>query len=136
MSVKKKILWALLLLISVCGTFLIGGLFGFRLGYAYCVFNRSASEAYITLSALESVNAGNIKSTQDQLELRLDTHIVEHWSGFDNKLFRILPYKTDAVNALMKKVALYRAMRPSKTDRLEVKNCIDEVVARYNVKPN
>lgn len=137
MHIAKKILWVLLILISLCGAFVIGGLFGFQQGYAFSVFSRSASEAYKTLSELESVNASNIKLTQDQLEARLDTYIVEHCSGLDNRLFSLFPYNnSDAVNSLMKKVASYVAMHPSRTDRTEVKNCIDTIVARYNAKSN
>jgi hypothetical protein len=137
MSRIKKALWGLLLLIILCGSFYAGGIIGFNRGYAYSVFSRSPTEAYLTLSALESVNSGDIIAVKKQLESQLDTHIIEHWSGLSNKpvtLFNMLPYDAKSVNKLMSKVAAYRAQQPSTSDDPIIKECINDVIGRYSNK--
>jgi len=132
----KRVTWVITVLITICAAFFIGSFIGFKEGYAFGVFHRSASEAYLTLTQLQSLNAGNVKSTKNSLEQRLDTYIIEHSAGLDNKLFMALLPGQDSIYTLMKEVALYRAAKPSTFDNKIIKDGIDTVVARYIAKPN
>jgi len=132
----KRVTWIIFILITICSAFFFGSIVGFNQGYAFSAFYRSTSEAYLTLTELENLNTGYVKLTKDSLERRLDTYIVEHSTGMDNKLFRALVPNQDSVNRLMKEVALYRVARLSTFTDKTIKDRINTVVASYIAKPS
>ena len=134
MSIVRKVLWSLLLLILLSGAFFTGGYIGFTNGYAYRSFYASTTDAYITLRTIEAINSRKAAAAREDLEQQLDTRIVEHWAGLVNKpLDYFSPVKQDeeVVKNLMSKVAAYRRRHPSKTADPDTINAIEAVATRY-----
>ena len=135
MSIVRKVLWSLLLLILLSGAFFTGGYIGFTNGYAYRSFYASTTDAYITLRTIEAINSRKAAAAKEDLEQQLDTQIVEHWVGLVNKplnYFSPARQDEDVVKNLMSKVAAYRKGHPSKTTDPDIKNAIEAVITLYD----
>ncbi len=133
-SKYKKVLLSILFVMFVCVAFIVGGFIGFNNGYSYRVFQASVGGSYSTFRAIQMINSGDIKGAKNHLEMELDTEIIEHWSGLENRpfIFNMLVENEAATNQLMPKVAAYRKTRPPITEDAKVKAAIEKVVKKYN----
>ncbi len=79
------------------------------------------------------LNSNDTSGAKKQLEMDLDTKIIEHSSGLINKpwSFSLLPQNEDATNKLMAKVVAYRKTTPLITNNAKVKESIETVIKRY-----
>jgi hypothetical protein len=133
MSKAKKVIWVLLIAALVFIAFIIGGIVGFNDGYAYHSFIASTSDAYLTLSTIESIDSNETVAAKAKLEQQLDARLIEHWAGLVHKplSFNLLPQNEEAVKKLMGKVAKYRKAHPQKIENPQVKSAIEAVITRY-----
>jgi hypothetical protein len=139
MSTAKIVVWSLLVLALALVSYFAGTSLGYdrgyAIGYAYHGFSNSSTNAYVTLSTIETLRARKTASAKEDLEQRLDTEIVEHWAGIVNlPADAFIPTRQDeeSVRKLMGKVAAYRKKRPTRATDPAVRSAIEEVVARYS----
>ena len=138
MSIVKRIAASLVFLSLLIGTYYAGRSAGYTKGYdsgfAYHQFSNSSSNAFITLRNIETLNSRKRAVAMEDLEQRLDTEILEHWTGIVSiPPEAVIPMRQDdeTVRKIMGKVAAYRKKHPSRTTNPVVRSAIESVVARY-----
>ena len=117
---KAKLVWIGLWLVSIAGCFYTGAIVGYVTGGQQYKTRFAHGDALTTVVALRRLREGHVEAVMEDLEIRLDGHIVEH-SLFEPLTHQTFQWWLDPVSdesraqtrKIMSAVQKYRAEHPS-----------------------
>jgi hypothetical protein len=135
----KKILFAVIFIILLIASNLLGGFIGFEKGYETALYVESLSDIQMSIIMLKELHKDKTERSISVMESKLDQQIyfVGTYKDANDSIYNYHKYDgsavdiTEAEKGFMNRAIKYRREFPSSSTVPEFKKMVDEILKKY-----